>query len=212
MLVAVSSRVNNTNNGNGVGANYAYDAVDGLTNNIINSSFIFMGGADANDMEMGQSRIKLRHRMPLKFSVLGEKMIVGNWLSVQTGLSLTYLYSEPADKNLGSGFNQRVYYLGLPVKLNYHFYTNRNFTAYVGAGAEIQKCIYAKRAGEKVTISNPQFGINASIGAQYNLAQHVALFVEPGISRYWGNKDKIETYVTENPVSFDFHAGLKLTY
>lgn len=204
LLLAMGSQGTNTKNSSSSNA-YSISDLSGIFSNLISTDF------NGDYSSMPDPKIKMRHHMPLKFALVVEKALDKHF-SVQSGITCTYLFSEPKDEELGRDYNQKAYYLGIPIKVNYNIYQYKKFMVYGGAGVELQKCISAKQGQEKKTIKKLQYALNATLGAQYAIAPHVALFLEPGVSYYWGNKNDIETYLTENPLNMDVHAGLKLTY
>lgn len=204
LLLAMGSQGTNTKNNSSNNA-YSISDLSGIFSNLIATDF------NGDYGSMPEPKIKMRHHMPLKFALVAEKALSKHF-SLQSGITCTYLFSEPKDEELGKDYNQKAYYLGIPIKVNYNIYQYKQFMVYGGAGVELQKCISAKQGQEKKTIKKLQYALNATLGAQYAIAPHVALFLEPGVSYYWGNKNDIETYLTENPLNMDVHAGLKLTY
>lgn len=165
---------------------------------------------DRSDL-IGESRVKLKHRQPIHLGLMVSKRL-SNCFSLQTGISGTYLLSVPKDDALGSYYNQRIYYVGIPVSLSYLLYRHSRFSVYWSNGTEVEKCVYAKQGDTDLKIHKLQWSVNSAIGAQYHIARHLAVFVEPGVSYYWGNGSDIKTYRTEHPCSVNIHFGLKLDY
>lgn len=60
----------------------------------------------------------------------------------------TYLYS---DLYFGKGNNsveQKLHYLGIPLRVNWNFVDTRKFSVYLSAGGAIEKCVYGKLGDE----------------------------------------------------------------
>lgn len=190
-------------------------STQGGAGEMASSSYDLFNGKDltssSESMGLGRSGVKLKHRPPLRIGLMVSKF-VSRRISLQTGLTYTYLLSVPADEHLGSDFNQQIYYVGIPLKVNYHFYKGRKFSTYWSNGIEAEKCIYAKRGDTKLTINKIQWSVNTSLGAQYKIAPQIAVFAEPGFSYYWDKEKGVETFRTEHPLNFNIHFGLKLTY
>jgi hypothetical protein len=160
---------------------------------------------------IGYTKIELKHHRPIKIGFTIEKRINKNF-GIASGLTSTYLLSTTEDNYLNNENDQRIYYIGIPIKINYHFFDKRKFSLYWSNGLEAEKCIYARRSGEHLHLDRIQMSINTSFGAEYLIAPKLSIYAEPGLSYYWGNGTKIETYRTKNPLSFDLHVGLKLNY
>jgi hypothetical protein len=158
-----------------------------------------------------QEKIEYKHRLPVRIGILVSKQLSDRW-SISTGIDATYLLSVPKESYLGKDYNQKLYYLGIPVKINYNFINTRHINVYWANGAEAEKCIYAKRAGEKLHIPDIQMSASTALGVQYLITKRLGIYAEPGLTYYWGNGTNVETYRTENPLNMDFHIGLKLNY
>lgn len=161
--------------------------------------------------KIGQTYIELTHHIPIRIGIMIEKKICNN-IGLATGVNATYLHSTPKDKQLNNDNDQKIYYIGIPLKINYYFYNKKNCSIYCGSGAEAEKCIYAKRGYERLHIGSIQFSVNTSLGVQYSVNKHLSMYAEPEVSYYWGNGTDIKTFRTENPLSIDIHVGLKLNY
>jgi hypothetical protein len=164
-----------------------------------------------NDFHVGYTMIELKHHIPIRIGFTAEKKI-SRHIGIASGINGTYLLSTPKDDYLSHKNDQRIYYIGVPVKLNLYFSEGKRFSMYWSNGIEAEKCIYARRSGEHLHLNKLQMSVNTAIGAQYEIFPKLSVYAEPGISYYWGNGTDIETYRTENPTCFDFHIGLKLDY
>lgn len=194
------------------GENYYGDAMNQNDANFTNNGFFGANAIFTNTMfSIGSTEIKLHHHVPIRIGLNVEKRI-NKHIGIATGITGTYLLSTPADNYLSRSNNQHIYYIGVPIKLNYHFVNGRRLSLYWTNGAEAEKCVYAKRDGERLHINKIQMSVNSALGAQYMLLPNFSIYAEPGVSYYWGNGTNIETYRTENPFSLDFHIGLKLNY
>lgn len=152
---------------------------------------------------------KHRQTVSVGFSV---RKNLGHGLSVESGLMYTYLYS---DLYFGKGNNsveQKLHYLGIPLRVNWNFVDTRKFSVYLSAGGAIEKCVYGKLGDEKQTVDPVQLSVLGALGAQYNLSRRWGLYVEPGISYYFDDGSKVQTIRKERPCSFTLQAGLRLTY
>ena len=160
---------------------------------------------------IGYTKIELKHHFPVRIGFTVEKRI-NRRFGIATGLTGTYLLSTTEDRYLNNDNDQRIYYIGIPIKINYHFFDDRKFSLYWSNGLEAEKCIYARRSGEHLHLDRIQMSVNTSFGAGYTIVPKLSIYAEPGLSYYWGNGTDIETYRTKNPLSLDLHVGLKLNY
>lgn len=153
----------------------------------------------------------IKHRQPISFGVSVRKDLPKNF-SVETGVTYTLLASEITYEGGSEKVDQKLHYIGIPVRANWNFINNKRFTMYVSAGGAIEKCVYGKIAGEKETVKPVQLSVMGAVGAQYNISNRVGLYVEPGVSYFFDDGSPIETIRKENPTNFTLQAGIRLTY
>ena len=73
--------------------------------------------------------------------------------------------------------------------------------------------IIAYKTGTEQTRIKPlQYSVMGSVGAQYGLSRHFALYVEPGISYFFDDGSSVQTIRKENPLNFNLQTGIRLTY
>lgn len=113
-----------------------------------------------------------------------------------------------------------MHYLGIPLNLFYDIVQTPIIHFYVYGGGEIEYCVSNKfvlrpAAGTPVTMSkaaqSPQFSTKFGVGVQFRLADHVGLYLDPGVSYYFysGQPKSIRT---EQPFMFNFNAGLRFDF
>lgn len=165
------------------------------------------------------------HDLPLKTSVL-VRLSLTHSLALDAGLSYTYLHStlghngpKPTDN---WNADQRVHYLGVPVSLSCYFYEGKRWSAYVSAGAEVDKAVsvdWQKNGGlaplDKQDAPNDldhpwQLSVSAAAGVQYNLSQRVGIYLQPSVGYFFDNHSRIETYYTEHPFTPSLQVGLRI--
>ena len=154
--------------------------------------------------------VSARHRQPVSvgFSVRKE---LGKGFSVESGLMYTLLSSELTFSEEMVA-DQKLHYLGIPLRANWSFLDTRLFTLYVSAGGAVEKCVYGKLEGGDLDSRPWQFSVLGSVGAQYNLSRRVGIYVEPGVSYYFDDNSSLQTIRKEHPCSFTLQAGFRLTY
>lgn len=158
--------------------------------------------------------VDIDHHMPVTVGLSLRKEI-GNGFSVETGLSYTFLKSDITKNTEQEGKikgEQKLHYIGIPVRANWDFIDNKNFNVYLSAGGMVEKCVYGKTLDENNTVKPLQLSLNAGVGAQYNLSKQVGIYVEPGVSYFFDDGSKVETIRKENPFNFNLQAGVRFTY
>lgn len=151
------------------------------------------------------------HKQPLSFGLSVRKNLAKGF-SVESGLTYTYLASDVKFEGNSATLNQKLHYIGIPVRANWNFVDTKNFTMYVSAGGAIEKCIYGKIGTESETVKPVQLSVLGAVGAQYNISNKVGLYVEPGVSYFFDDGSPVQTIRKENPCNFTLQAGIRLTY
>ena len=151
------------------------------------------------------------HRQPVSFGVTFRKNLPKGF-SVETGLVYTLLASEVTFNGSTQQLDQKLHYLGIPLRANWNFLESKSFTLYMSGGGMVEKCLYGKIGSEKVTVRPLQFSALASVGAQYNINRRVGIYVEPGFAYFFDDGSDIETIRKDNPANFTLQAGIRLTY
>lgn len=127
-------------------------------------------------------------------------------LSIETGLSYTYLHS--LEDNNGSLSDQKLHFVGIPLRTAYSFIREGNFSLYAGAGASLEKCLYASIGSRSYDEKRLQWAGEAFAGAEFKLWKNISLYLQPTVS-YWFTDTDLVTYRTENPLVFSVDAGLR---
>lgn len=176
-------------------------------------------GGDALVFEDGVPYLKhrttvseMKHKQPISVGLTVRKGL-GNGFSVESGLVYTMLSSDgKVVDNPGKKIEQKMHYIGVPVRGNWDFIDSKRFTAYVSTGAMVEKCVYGKIGPDKHTVDELQFSITGGVGAQVNVSDRVGVYVEPGVSYFFDDGSDVETIRKENKVNFNLQAGIRLTY
>ena len=151
------------------------------------------------------------HRLPVSFGVTFRKNLPKGF-SVETGLVYTLLASEVTFNGSAQQLDQKLHYLGIPLRANWTFLESKSFTLYMSGGGMVEKCLYGKIGSDKATVGPLQFSALASVGAQYNFNRRVGIYVEPGFAYFFDDGSDIETIRKDNPANFTLQAGIRLTY
>lgn len=153
----------------------------------------------------------IKHKQPLSFGLSLRKGLTKG-LSLETGLTYTCLASDVVLGNNTVETEQKLHYLGIPLRANWNFLDNNLFTIYISAGGMIEKCIYGKLGNENQTVKPLQLSVMGAVGAQYNASKRIGIYLEPGISYYFDDGSSVQTIRKERPCTFTLQAGIRLTY
>lgn len=152
-----------------------------------------------------------KHRQPISVGLSLRKGL-GNRFSVEAGVMYTLLSSDIKMSNQNEWFEQKLHYIGIPVKANWDFIDSKNFTLYASAGGAVEKCVYGKQGSTKKTVDELQFSLLGAVGAQYNASRKIGVFIEPGVSYYFDDGSKVETIRKDKPFNISLQAGIRLRY
>ncbi|MCR5827812.1 MAG: hypothetical protein K6G53_05295 [Bacteroidales bacterium] len=151
------------------------------------------------------SDVEYRHDLPLSFGLLA-KIGLLPWLGVESGVEYTYLHSV-ADSYLGTQ-EQRLHFIGIPVRMDAIIWSNRLLEVYAALGGKAEKCVSASLGRIKCDEPRLQWSAELAGGIQYHLWDRVNLYLQPELEWYLTQTDLI-TYRTEHPLGFALHAGLR---
>ena len=159
-----------------------------------------------------------KYKMPVIVSFSVRKPLNNRW-AAESGLSYTYLESSKIWTYSGEDSYSNTYelhYIGVPLKMSYSIYNRGNWSAYVSGGGMIEKCIFGQetrstdRTKEKLDIPELQWSISGNVGVSYKIFKQLNLFVEPGVSYYFDDKNDIPTIRKDKPFNFNLQLGLRL--
>lgn len=177
------------------------------------------------DHNQGEIIEKEQHDRPITFGISLSKPISERW-SLETGLQYSLLKSRSTMGN-GSyyiGKQQKIHYLGIPIRMSYRMADYKHLSAYGSAGVTLQIPIYGKVNSNYVVnnmsaytdswnIAPPvQWSTNFSIGVKYKFLPKWALYVEPTLYWHIPNGSSTHTIWTEHPVMFSVPFGIRFTW
>ncbi|MBR3030338.1 MAG: hypothetical protein IKH93_04235 [Bacteroidales bacterium] len=151
------------------------------------------------------SDVQYRHDLPLTFGLLAKVGLLP-WLGVESGVEYTYLHSV-ADSYTGI-LDQRLHFIGVPVRLDARIWSNSSFELYAALGGKAEKCVSAILGQIQCDERRIQLAAEVAGGIQYRLWKSTYLYLQPELSWYLTKTDLI-TYRSENPLAFSFDAGLR---
>lgn len=145
------------------------------------------------------------YKMPVTVGVNIGKQLSGKW-NIESGLNYTLLRSGVGNTQ------QKVQYVGIPVKVNYTYLDTKKVDLYLSGGGLLEKCISAKRGDESLSAKNIQASLMASAGVQYKINKNVALFAEPALAYNFDNGSSVRTIRQEKPLNFNLLCGVRVMY
>lgn len=168
----------------------------------------------------------IEHKMPFTIGA-SFRYNFSKQFSIESGLMYTQLSSELRSGSQRDYYieENKIHYLGIPLKGNWKFFDTRYFTLYLSAGGAIEKAIsgevrkrtfiydeMSEKEKRDLDIDELQWSLSAAVGAQYNITDHFGIYVEPGVVHYFDDGSSIETIRKKKPTNFNLQLGLRLTY
>ena len=180
---------------------------------------------DIADNNKGKIEEYEHHDKPITLGLAVNKNIGKHW-SLETGLQYSYLksYFTLGTGNYRVDKEQKLHYIGIPIKLSYQFMAYKRLSAYGSAGASIQIPLSGKTYADYVvggksgyttdwkTIPSIQWAVNTNIGIQYQFAPKLTLFVEPTLNWYIPNGSEVKNTWTERPFTLTVPFGIRLSW
>lgn len=183
-----------------------------------------VGGGSQYNLLTPADYTDIEHRPPLSFSVVAG-FPINNDLSLETGLSYTYLFSRfrRNDHFIYRGTLQQ-HYIGIPVNLRYRLWHNGAWHVYLLGGGSIEKGLRAvykqeiEHNGSVVHHTNVynringfQFSAQGGAGFSYRWQSNLHLFAEPRLIYYFNSHQPMSVR-TENPLVFGLNVGIRIQF
>ncbi|MDR2804736.1 MAG: PorT family protein [Dysgonamonadaceae bacterium] len=170
---------------------------------------------------------KISHLPPISVGLSVRKSLT-EYLSIESGLTYTYLYSTFENKVPQRDARLTLHYLGIPVNLvvDWSPHSHSLWNLYLSAGGMVEKGLLAHyvqtthTAGSDVevntNISNEkiqglQWSVQAALGVSYRFHRNYSLFLEPKASYYLDNNQPFNVR-TEHPFVPGINIGLRHTW
>ena len=177
-----------------------------------------IGGGSQMGMRLRKERDgysdSYQHDMPVSFGV-SARIMLSRRFSINTGLNYT-LYSSMRERSYSSSEvtereRQNVHYLGIPLRCDWLVVNRRYFTFYMGVGAQVDKCVYARVGNERLHENDFLFSLTGAAGLQYNITNKIGLYLEPDFSLRL-NEGTLETYRHDHFGVISARAGLRFNF
>lgn len=163
-----------------------------------------------------------RYGVPASIGIGARIMFSDRW-SMSAGVNYSQLtrsfdgaYFNNSDMFVRGRVKNNVRYIGIPVNVYYNVISNDVFDFYALAGGSVEKCISNSfrlpYEGKDITYKGDHEGLQYSaalgIGVQFNLTDHVGLYIDPS-ARYWMGKNQPKSIRTQQPFMFNIELGLR---
>lgn len=149
------------------------------------------------------SDVQYRHDLPLTFGLLARVGLLP-WLGVESGVEYTYLHSV-ADSYTGT-LDQRLHFIGVPVRLDARIWSNSSFELYAALGGKAEKCVSASLGMIHCEEPRLQWAAELASRVRYNVWDNVSIYIQPELSWYFSQTDLL-TYRTDHPLCFSVNVG-----
>lgn len=169
---------------------------------------------------------KSRHYMPLTIGLSLNYGLSSRWC-VESGIRYTFLRSDfMCESEIEkTEINQRIHYIGIPLKFNYRISGNNRFSIYGQGGAALDIPVngtqsimkweqgWNKPEFDRITISAPmQWSIEGGVGLQYHLTPSISIYAEPSFRYYFNPGTDIKTIRQDKPFEFTIPIGIRLNW
>ena len=153
----------------------------------------------------------IRHSLPLSFG-LEISYFPASRLALTSGLELS-VYNSVFTVPIFGEQRQRVHYLGIPLKADWVAWQAGRFSAWLGAGGKVDRCVRARVNDKAVQDNTLNWSVMANASLQFALTKNLGLYIQPEVSWYFKPADPVlQTYRTEHPLMFTVGAGLRIGF
>ncbi|MBR6840879.1 MAG: outer membrane beta-barrel protein [Prevotella sp.] len=190
-------------------------------NNSVNTNLLYYKNVNSIDYAFygitsqfsnAQTEFVWKHRLPLRFG-LSVHYQLNDRLSLLSGISYTYLYTECSIPLYNINYNQKLHYLGIPIGMVWQLWSSGHFRLYLSGSAMLEKCINASfdyKSSDGVDIEKPwQWSLNAAAGAEYSFTPQLGVYLEPSLGYYFDDGSNLEHYYKEHPLAPSISFGLR---
>ncbi len=176
-------------------------------------------------VSVGEGKSAVDYRLPITFGASVRFELDKDW-ALETGITYTQLSSETTsgDKRHQYVWEEKLHYVGIPLKLHRRLWDNRRFEVYASAGGTVEKCVSGKQtmmqhttegdrpAEHDITVKRLQWSLSAAAGVQFKLTEKVGIYAEPGLAYYFDDGSTVNTIRKEHPLNFHVQLGLRFSF
>lgn len=151
------------------------------------------------------------HNAPIKIG-LSARFPLSHQLAIETGLTYSYLNSKLFGKFIPIESVQKLYYIGIPIKLQWSPFDWNKFDFYLSSGIELEKCIYGVAFNEKIKTLPYQLSLTGGVGGQYNVSKKLGIYIEPSYIHFFDDGSSIQSIRKKKPDNIELKIGIRFTY
>ena len=162
------------------------------------------------------------HQLPFNIQLTLSRQLTSR-LSIETGLSYTQMKSTIVTGSTTAHIQeqQRLRYLGIPLRFGWQWYKKANLSLYSSAGTMLELPIQGvsninyvtggtSTFQKETTLSVPcQWSTSFGLGIQYDLTPHLGIYMEPSLQYYFDDGSGLKSYRTEHPLSITLPLGVR---
>ena len=162
------------------------------------------------------------HELPFNIQLTLSRQLTSR-LSIETGLSYTQMKSVTITGSSTAHIKeqQRLRYIGIPLRFGWKWYNKSHFSLYTSAGAMLEFPIRSTlnvnhitnditTFSKESTLDVPkQWSMSLGLGVQYDLTPHLGIYMEPSLQYYFDDGSNLKSYRTEHPLSITLPLGLR---
>ena len=163
-----------------------------------------------------------KHHLPVTIGASVQWYLSDHW-AIETGLTYTRLASS-FDKGTSSNYShreQRIHYLGIPVRVHAQLLERKRWHLYAAAGVSTELPVAASVTAQTITpilstdatkehLSAPvQFATSLSAGVSFDITPTIGIYVEPSAQWFIPTNSDVETYRTKHPIRFTPQIGIR---
>lgn len=162
------------------------------------------------------------HELPFNIQLTLSRQLTSR-LSIETGLSYTQMKSVTITGSSTAHIKeqQRLRYIGIPLRFGWKWYNKSHFSLYTSAGAMLEFPIRSTlnvnhitnditTFSKESTLDAPiQWSMSLGLGVQYDLTPHLGIYMEPSLQYYFDDGSNLKSYRTEHPLSITLPLGLR---
>ena len=162
------------------------------------------------------------HELPFNIQLTLSRQLTSR-LSIETGLSYTQMKSVTITGSTTAHIQeqQRLRYIGIPLRFGWKWYNKSHFSLYTSAGAMLEFPIRSTlnvnhitnditTFSKESTLDVPkQWSMSLGLGVQYDLTPHLGIYMEPSLQYYFDDGSNLKSYRTEHPLSITLPLGLR---
>lgn len=157
---------------------------------------------------------KTRHSIPFTFG-FEASLPLRPRLQLTSGVELSIYLSDFSivKSSTTQDYAQKAYYLGVPLRLEWLFWQQDRFSAWIGAGGKIDYLVYGKLGDVRIKDNTLHYSVVGDMGLEYKLFPRVGFFLQPEISYYFKpSSPEVLTYRTEHPFCFTLGTGFRFFF